>query len=155
MLILFWIWYLNFKGGQLYPAPPIVSWSGAGLSLVPVGLPWGVSCAVVGPRYFVFWCREVGMQGWVGGWVGGGLVCGGGARLPEQCQAVLVFPLRSLHTDFLCRHPWPSDAPVCGPQKSDCNPTLDVSARLWVGLLPLWCEATGYPFQGRSRLHYE
>ena len=51
-----------------------------------------------------------------GGCRGGGVVVavyGGGARLPKQCQASPVFPLRSLHTDLVCRHPWPPDAPVC------------------------------------------
>ena len=153
MLILFYIWYLRFKGGQLRPLPPSVDWSGAGCYAVPLGLRWGVPCAVVGPRYFLFWCSEVGMQGWVGSWVGGGLVCGGGARLPEKRQSGLVFLLQSLHTYFVCRHPWPSDALVCGPHQSDCNPTIDVSTRLWVGLSRLWCEATGYPFQGSRRLH--
>ena len=50
MLILFCFWYLNFKGGQLDPVPPSVAWSGAGCSLVPMGLPLGVPCAVFGPR---------------------------------------------------------------------------------------------------------
>ena len=155
MLILFCIWYLSFKERQLYPVPPGVDWSVAGCYMVPVGLPWGVPCAVVSPSYCVFWCSEVGMQGGVGGWVGGGLVCVGGARLPEQCQAGPDFPLRYLHTDFVCRHSWPSDAPVCGPQQSYCNPTLDVSAPLWVGLSPLWCEATDYTFQCSYFLHSE
>ena len=54
MLILFCIWYLNFKGGQLYHVPPFVAWLGAGCSLVPVGPPWGVPYAVIGPHNFVF-----------------------------------------------------------------------------------------------------
>ena len=40
-----------------------------------------------------------------------------------------------------------------GAHQSDCNPTLDVSIRLWVGLLPLGGHSTGYPFQVSRRLH--
>ena len=75
--------------------------------------------------------------------------------LPEQGQSRPIFPLRSLHTDSVCRYPRTSDAPVGGSHQCDGNPTRDVSTRLRIGLLPLWCEATGYPFQGSRRLHPE
>ena len=72
MLIIFCIWYLNFKGGQLYPVPPSYAWLGAGCSRVPVGPSRDVPCAVVGHRYFVFdavrgGCRGVGLRVF-GGW---------------------------------------------------------------------------------------
>ena len=147
MFILLCFWYLNFKGGQLYHIPLVMSCRDrvalcclrgpAVMSLVP-------SSAIVNP------CCDS-----VRGVCRGGVVYGGGARLPKQCQAGPVFPLRSLHTDLVRRHPWPSDVPVCGRHQSDCDPTLDISARLWVGLSPLWCKETGYPFQGSRRLHSE
>ena len=42
---------------------------------------------------------------------------------------------------------------MSGAHQVDCNPTLDVSTRLRVGLPPLGGQATGYPFQGSRRLH--
>ena len=42
---------------------------------------------------------------------------------------------------------------MSGAHQDDCNPTLDVSTRLRVGLPPLGGQATGYPFQGSRRLH--
>ena len=147
---------INIKGGQVYPVPP-QCWMFKrrllpGSCVHPLGWPlcrrWPLFIIGLTPRGPT---AEVGrvLVGW-----GENLICGV-ERLPEQRQAGPDFPLRSLHTDFLCRHLWPSDAPVCGPHQSDCNPTLDVSTRLWVWLLSLWCEATGYPFQGSRRLHSE
>ena len=37
---------------------------------------------------------------------------------------------------------------MCGPHQSDWIPTLDVSARPQLGLLPLCYDASIYPFQG-------
>ena len=42
---------------------------------------------------------------------------------------------------------------MSGAHHGDGNPTLDVSARLRVGLPLLAGQATGYPFQGSRRLH--
>ena len=49
--------------------------------------------------------------------------------------------------------PWTLDAPLFGPYQSYGDPTIDVSAHPRVGLPPLCCEVTGYPFQGSRRLH--
>ena len=65
------------------------------------------------------------------------------ARLSEEFHSGAVLPLRALHTDLLCRHPGPPYELVCGPNQSDGNTTLDVSARPRVGLPPLCCEAAG------------
>ena len=51
------------------------------------------------------------------------------------------------------RHPGPPDAPMFGLHQGDGNPTLDLYARPRVGFLPIFCEASGYHFWGRSRLH--
>ena len=42
---------------------------------------------------------------------------------------------------------------MSGGHQSECNPTLDVSTRLRVGMPPLGGQATGYHFQGSRRLH--
>ena len=89
MLILFCIWYLNFKGGKLYLVPPSVPWLGAGCPLVPVGLPWGLPCAVAGPCYFMFnavRCEYRG--GWGVEWVGGWFVVVGRAYLNSATPAL-------------------------------------------------------------------
>ena len=52
-----------------------------------------------------------------------------------------------MHYDLMCQHPGSLDTTVCGPHQSDSNPTLDVSARPWVYLLTLCCEAADYPLQ--------
>ena len=72
------------------------------------------------------------------------------ALLSEQVDSGAVLPLQALHSDLMCRHPGTLDALVCGPQKSDGNPTLHVSARPRVGLLPLCCEESGCPFRVAS-----
>ena len=77
------------------------------------------------------------MEG-VGGWCGGGgvgnffgvIVCGFSPFLPEQGQSRPIFPLRSLHTDSVCRYPRTSDATVGGSHQCDGDPTRDVSTRL-------------------------
>ena len=91
-------------------------------------------------------------------WWGGGVVCWGCGDvmwwvLTWTAPIPPVFSLRSLHTDFVCRYLWSLDAPVGGPHQSYDDPILNVSTRLQLGLLPLWCEATGYPFQVSRRLH--
>ena len=73
--------------------------------------------------------------------------------LPEDFEPSTVFPLRALDTNFVCQHPGPLDAQVCGPHQSDVDPTLDVYARPRVGLSPLCCVATGYHFWVIRRLH--
>ena len=42
---------------------------------------------------------------------------------------------------------------MSGAHQGDCNPALDVSKRLRVGLTPPGGQATGDPFQGIRRLH--
>ena len=85
---------------------------------------------------------------------------GGGERgvallkcLPKKFEPRSILPLGSLHADPVCWHPVSSYAAMGGTHRSDCNPTLDVSTRLQVGLLPIGGQATGYPFQGSRRLH--
>ena len=80
-------------------------------------------------------------------------MCVGFLFLPEQGQSRPVFPLRSLHTDSVCRYPRPSDASVGGSHHFYGNPTRDASTRLRVRLFPLLCESTRYPFQGSRCLH--
>ena len=81
------------------------------------------------------------------------LPCNISERLPEEVDPITIFPLRALDTNLVYRHPGSPDSPVCGLYQSDGNPTLDVSARLRVGLNSLFCEATGYPFKGRRQFH--
>ena len=153
------VWSINIKGGRVYPVPP---WC----CLVRICvLPGTCMHPLVWPLFrhrplslFGFWSffrRLDQFHGWGGVLVGGGVLIWCVGRLAEKLQSSPVFPLQSLHTDFVCRCPWSSDTPVCGLHQSDGNPTLDVSTRLRVGLFPLWCEATGYPFQGSRRLHPE
>ena len=71
MLIPSCICYISFQGGQLYSVPPNVACSGAGCSLVPVCLPWGVPCAVVGPVLSCFDAVRTLYRGGGGGCVGG------------------------------------------------------------------------------------
>ena len=61
--------------------------------------------------------------------------------------------MQELHDDPMFEHPGPPDAPVCGPYQIYGSPALDVSTRPRVGLLPLCCEADGYPFQGIPHPH--
>ena len=73
--------------------------------------------------------------------------------LPEEVEPGSVFPLQELDANLVLRHPGPPDAPLCGPHQSDGDPNIDVSARPRVGLPPLFCDMTGYPFQGSLCLH--
>ena len=75
------------------------------------------------------------------------------ARLLEEVEPGAVLPLQALDTNFVRRDPGPPDALVFDPYQIDGNPTLDVPARPQVGLPPLCCKATGYPFQSGPRLH--
>ena len=88
-------------------------------------------------------------------WVVRGISCDGfgvsPTRLYEQVDLLAVLLLQALHADLMWCPPGPLDAPICGPHQSDGNPTIDISARPRVGLPPLCCEATGYPFQGSRR----
>ena len=72
------------------------------------------------------------------GCLGGALAC-----LPKEVDPLAILPLGPLHTDLVRRHPGSSYAAVGGAHQSDRNPTLDVSARLRVGLFPLGSQATG------------
>ena len=65
------------------------------------------------------------------------------ARLPEYVQPCNVFPLVLLYTDPVRQQPVSPYAEVCGANQSDYNPTLDVSARPRVSLLPLGGQSTG------------
>ena len=62
------------------------------------------------------------------------------ACLSEEVEYCSILPLWSLHADPVFWHPGPPDVPVCGSHQSDVNPTIDVSARPQVGLLPLCWE---------------
>ena len=77
------------------------------------------------------------------GVVGGGRFSGFGAfleRLLEEVYSGAVLPLQALHTDIMCPPTGPLDAPVCGLHQSDGNPTLEISARTRVGLIPFFCK---------------
>ena len=134
--------YCHSLGGTWVPCPPLHVLSGL--------------------SFPVFSCCLVEVRWRCGG--GGGRVWGGGEFLwcdcvwgfpflPEEGQSRPIFPLQSLHTDSVCRYARTSNAPEGDSHQCDGDPTRDVSTRLWIGLLPLWCEATGYPFQGSCRLH--
>ena len=70
--------------------------------------------------------------------VGGPLLC-----LPKEVEPCAILPLGPLHTDPVRQHLGYSYAAVGGAHQSDCNPTIDVSARLRVGLFPLGGQTTG------------
>ena len=80
-------------------------------------------------------------------WLGGGLAC-----LTKEVEPTpsshwgRCTLIRCAGTRDPCMQQWVA-------QQSDRNPTLDVSTRLRVGLLPLGGKATSYPFQGSCRLH--
>ena len=103
-------------------------------------------CFWIRPSYPIYICGVV--RG--GSWAGCGVFP---ERLSEQVGPRAVLPLRELNDDIMCRQPRPPDALVCGPHQSDGNPTFDISARPRIGLLPLFCEVDGYPFQVSLRLH--
>ena len=73
--------------------------------------------------------------------------------LPEQVDPSAGLPLQELYAGIVRRQPGPPYAPLCGLHQSDGNPTLDVSARPVVGIMPLFCDADGYSFQGSRSLH--
>ena len=91
------------------------------------------------------------------------LVCCRGMRagvallkcLPGEVETRTILPLGSLHADSVCWHPGSSYTAMVGAHQSDCNPNLDISTRLQVGLLQLGGQATGYPFQSSRRLHLQ
>ena len=136
-----------------------ISYSRLGLTLTPC-----MSCMVC-PMPYMFksvwsaacwcflysFCFGLGRQAqYIFGVVRGGSCSGFGVfpvRLSEQVDTGTVLPLQALHTDLMFRQPRPLDALVCGPHQSDGNPTLGLSARPRLGLLPLCCKAAGYPFQ--------
>ena len=93
-------------------------------------------------------CRRVLVCWGGGGWGVALLEC-----LPKEVEPRAIPPLGLLHADPVRWHPGSSYAAMGGAHQSDCNPTIDVSARLQVGLIPLGGQATGYPFQGSRRLH--
>ena len=113
-------------------------------------------CLALSCRLIQFW-SAVGKLSW--NWVLEGFlyvcVCwrGRGGRglvylkcLPKEVKSRTILPLGSLHADPVCWHPGSSYAAMGGAHQSDCNPTLDVSTCLRVGLLPLGGQATGYRF---------
>ena len=75
------------------------------------------------------------------------------ARLPEEVDLLAFFPLKVLDAYIVRQHIGPPDAPMCGPHQSDGDPTLEIYTLTRVGLLPICCKATGYPFQGCRLLH--
>ena len=89
---------------------------------------------------------------WVGGGRGGWVYL---KYLPKEVKTRTILPLGLLHADPVCWHPRSSYAAMVGAHQGDWNPTLDVSTRIWVGLLPLGGQATGYPFQGSRCLHLQ
>ena len=90
------------------------------------------------------------------GVVQGGSLAGFGvlpARLFVQVDPGSAFPLRAMHTDFMCQNSGPLDALLYCTYQSDRNPTLDIYARPRVEFLPLCCKADGCTFQGSYHLH--
>ena len=81
---------------------------------------------------------------------GGGFTWSGylTARLPEEADPGVVLPMQALDADLLRRKPGPLDATVCAPPQIDGDPTIDLYKHPGVGLPKLFCEATGYYFQG-------
>ena len=73
--------------------------------------------------------------------------------LPKEVKPRAILPLGLLHANPVCRHPGSAYAAMSGNNQGDCNPTLDVSISLRVGLLAIGGQATGYNFQGSRRLH--
>ena len=77
-----------------------------------------------------------------------------GLRISWCAYLKKLSPSPSSHyTNCLRRHLGPLHAPVCGPHQSDGDPNIDVSARHQVWLTPMFCEATGYPFQVGHCIH--
>ena len=76
-------------------------------------------------------------------------------HLPEEVGPSSVFPLQAMDANILRWYPGPPDETVCGPYQSDGNPTLDIPEHPKVGLPPLCCKATGYPFQVSRCLHIQ
>ena len=126
------------KGGHAYPVPPSLNLRRSCCCLAPPLL-------VVGGD--AFWI--------MGNEVSGGLVCLGGvlACLPKEVDPRAPLPLGPLHAYPVRCHPGSLYAAVGGTHQRDRNPTLDVSTRLQVGMLPLGGQATGYPLQGSRSLH--
>ena len=69
------------------------------------------------------------------------------ACVPEEFEPCAILPLGPLHSDTVCHHLGSSYEAVGGAHQSDCNTTLDVSARLRVRLFPLGGQATGEPIE--------
>ena len=137
--------FVFLKEVQVYPVPPSLMLRRSLFILVPFSLVFGGSAVT---RYMEW---GVGVFEYV---VGGG---GRGVALLEclhkEVEPHSILPLRSLYADTVFWHPGYSYAAMGSAQQSDCNPTLDLSTRLRVGLLPLGGQATGYPFQGSRYLH--
>ena len=133
------------KGWYVYPAFPCLSWM---VCLIYV-MVMSVQLDACWWSLYSF-CGGLGHQSqYICGVVWGGSCAGFGvflARLSNQVDPGVIVPLQDLHDTLMYRHPGPPDAPVCGPHQSYGNPTLDVSTRRRVRLLPLCCELSGYPF---------
>ena len=109
---------LLLKGGHVYHVPPL------SVSAVPL------CCRIPDITLGVGGGGMVDAGG-LGVW-GSGLVVGALACLPEEVDPWSILPLGTLHIDPVFRHPGSSYAAVGGAHQSDCNPTLDLSARLRV-----------------------
>ena len=59
------------------------------------------------------------------------------AQLPEEVEPGSVFPLQLPENNLVRWHPETPNEPVCGPNQSDGDPTIDVYARPGVGFPPL------------------
>ena len=126
------------KGGQVYP--------------VPFSLNSRWSCHRLDPPLMVVGGDGLLVSGECG--VRGLSLVGGALEwLPKEVEPRAILPLRPLNADPVRWHPGSLYAALGGAHQSDRNPTLDVSTRLRVGLLPLGGQATGYTFQGSRHLH--
>ena len=145
-MLLYWVYVLYCQVGVGVPFPPLSYLVGSSCA---ISCQFGLSsCLMVLSCRFLCLIRlsaRMSLRVWVGV---GGLTLSEDhmKRLPEEVDPRLVFPLRDLDADLMCRHPGPLYAPACGPHQSYGNPALDVSAHPGVGLPPLCCKADSYPF---------
>ena len=109
---------------------------------IPPSLSLRRPCCCLDAPLMVFGCDGLLVSGECGV-EGITLVVGGLACFPKVIKLHAILSLGPLHTHPVFWHLVSSYATVGGAHQSDRNPTLDVSARLRVGLFPLGGQATG------------
>ena len=120
---------INIKGLQVYPVPPwcFLVWRCwlPVACMPPLGWPLFRCWHLCSYSFSLCLVLIIGRGGGVGWW-GCGDVMWWVLTWTEPIPPCLL-------TDFVCRYPWSSDAPMGGPHQSDSNPTLDVSTRFREG----------------------